>query len=104
IGASARLVNPEDRKPSKLRPPDPCAMVLFGATGDLARRLVAPALYNMSCAGELPESFALIGVARSEDDVQAWREGLHGALEGFVRDKAGTFNADHIDEAAWARL
>jgi glucose-6-phosphate 1-dehydrogenase len=104
IGASATLRDPEERKPSKPRPPDPCAMVLFGATGDLANRLVVPALYNMFCAGELPENFALIGVARGEENVDAWREGLHDALKGFVRDKAGTFNADHIDEEAWKRL
>ncbi len=88
----------------KLRPADPCTMVLFGATGDLAKRLVIPALYNLAVSGALPERFALIGVARGEDDVKSWRDGLHTALKAMVASKSGTFNADHIDETAWAKL
>ena len=40
-------------------------MVIFGATGDLTKRLVVPALYNLSRTNVLPDKFALIGVARS---------------------------------------
>jgi len=79
-------------------------MILFGATGDLAKRLVVPALYNLSCAGELPEHFALIGVARGEDDVESWRQTLYDALKGFVGNGSGTFSTDRIDEDAWKRL
>ncbi len=79
-------------------------MVLFGATGDLAKRLVVPALYNLACSGILPEHFALIGVARGEDDVAAWSKSLHEALISFVTSKSGTFNTDRIDDAAWKRL
>jgi glucose-6-phosphate 1-dehydrogenase len=104
IRAAAALAHPVELQPARPPPADCCALVLFGATGDLARRLVIPALYNMSCAGELPERFALVGVARNEDDVDAWRQSLHHALEGFVRDESGAFNADHIDEHAWRRL
>jgi len=88
----------------RLKPADPCAMVLFGATGDLAQRLVVPALYNLTVSGVLPEHFALIGVARGEDDVEGWRKGLHTALQGLVASKSGTFNADRIDTKAWAAL
>ena len=48
------------------KPADPCAMVIFGATGDLTKRLVMPALYNLARTNVLPEQFALIGVARAE--------------------------------------
>src|SRR4029077_6888018 len=41
-------------------PADPCALVIFGATGDLTKRLVVPALYNLSRSKVLPEQFALI--------------------------------------------
>ena len=41
----------------------PCALVIFGATGDLTKRLVVPALYNLSRSKVLPKQFALIGVA-----------------------------------------
>ena len=79
-------------------------MVLFGATGDLAKRLVVPALYNLACSGTLPDNFALIGVARGEDKVEGWRKSLYDALKGFIGNASGTFSADHIDEAAWKRL
>jgi glucose-6-phosphate 1-dehydrogenase len=87
-----------------LKPADPCAMVLFGATGDLAKRLVVPALYNLEQSGVLPKDFALIGVARAEGDAENWRKTLWEALDGFVKNKSGTFNADRIDEEAWRRL
>jgi glucose-6-phosphate 1-dehydrogenase len=88
----------------KPKPADPCAMVLFGATGDLAKRLVVPALYNLAVAGTLPEHFALIGVARGEDEVESWRKSLHDALQAFTKSKSGTFSADKIDETAWTGL
>jgi len=87
-----------------LKPADPCAMVLFGATGDLAKRLVIPALYNLVCSGTLPDHFALIGVARHESSVEGWRTTLRDALDEMVTKGSGTFNADHIDDAAWQKL
>jgi glucose-6-phosphate 1-dehydrogenase len=86
------------------KPADSCVMVLFGATGDLAKRLVVPALYNLAVAGTLPQHFALIGVARSEDEVESWRKALHDALNDFANSKSGTFSADHIDEKVWRTL
>jgi glucose-6-phosphate 1-dehydrogenase len=85
-------------------PADPCAMVIFGATGDLTRRLVIPALYNLSRTGVLPKNFALIGVARTEETTKSWRDQLHDSLESDVGAAGGEFDPDHIDEAAWARL
>src|ERR1700749_3597416 len=98
IGARATLAEPAEPPRHRAKPADPCAMVLFGATGDLAKRLVVPALYNLACSGMLPEHFALIGVARSEHSVETWRTQLYDALKGFVGSGSGTFNADHIDE------
>ncbi len=79
-------------------------MVLFGATGDLANRLVVPALYNLVCAGTLPSNFTLIGVARHESCVEGWRKSLHDSLKDMASAGSGTFNADHIDAAAWKTL
>ena len=45
--------------------PDPCSFVVFGATGDLAHRLVIPALYNLAAADLLPDKFCVVGIARS---------------------------------------
>ena len=55
----------------------PCAMVIFGAGGDLTKRLIVPALYNLSKSGLLPKPFALIGVDHNASDADTWRNGLH---------------------------
>ncbi|HET7514287.1 MAG TPA: glucose-6-phosphate dehydrogenase, partial [Gaiella sp.] len=47
------------------RQPDPCALVVFGASGDLTKRKLLPALYSLAVRGLLPERFAVVGVARS---------------------------------------
>ena len=86
------------------KPADPCALVIFGATGDLTKRLVVPALYNLSRSKVLPEHFALIGVARTETNADGWRQRLHDMLESFVGHAGAEFNTDHIDDDAWARL
>jgi glucose-6-phosphate 1-dehydrogenase len=66
------------------RPAPPCTMVIFGAGGDLTKRLLTPALYNLAASGLLPEAFAVIGVARrgmSDDD---FRRGLDDDLRAFA--------------------
>jgi glucose-6-phosphate 1-dehydrogenase len=87
-----------------LRPADPCAMVLFGASGDLTKRLVVPALYNLSRTKVLPENFALIGVARANETNESWRAHLYESLKSFVGQAGSEFDAGKIDEAAWHRL
>jgi glucose-6-phosphate 1-dehydrogenase len=67
------IAAPPRRQP---RPADPCAMVIFGAGGDLTKRLVVPALYNLSRTKVLPDKFALIGVDRAEGDAESWRDHL----------------------------
>jgi glucose-6-phosphate 1-dehydrogenase len=86
------------------KPADPCTMVIFGATGDLTKRLVMPALYNLSRTKVLPERFALIGVARAEGTAESWRDHLYDTLKSFVGNATTEFDVDHIDEAAWKRL
>jgi glucose-6-phosphate 1-dehydrogenase len=86
------------------RPAGPCAMVLFGATGDLASRLVIPALYNLACSGVLPTNFALIGVARRKTTVEAWREAMLDRLKAMISEGTDAFSADHLDQAAWTHL
>ena len=86
------------------RPADPCAMVIFGATGDLTSRLVVPALYNLALSNVLPADFALIGVARADQTTASWRAHLHDTLQSFVGNKAAGFDIDRIDAAAWQRL
>ena len=100
----------EDPTPAPNAPHDPdrtapnCAMVIFGAGGDLTKRLVVPALYNLSKARQLPESFALIGVDLAEKSAEAWCHGLHQYLEDAVKGGGAEFEAKSIDEDTWQRL
>ena len=59
-----------------VRAADPSAMVLFGATGDLTKRVVTPAIYNLARTSVLPEHFALIGVTPAEGTAESWRAHL----------------------------
>ncbi|HEX3676816.1 MAG TPA: hypothetical protein VHU79_05420, partial [Sphingomicrobium sp.] len=61
----------------------PCTVVIFGASGDLTKRLLVPALYNLRRAQLLLEHFALIGVARAEKDNETFRGELAEGLRKF---------------------
>ena len=77
-------------------------MVIFGANGDLTKRLVVPALYHLAGAGLLPENFALIGVDHNDKSVEEWRDGLHAFLQQIVRNDGSKGNA--IDEESWRKV
>ena len=47
------------------RTPDPCAIVIFGASGDLTQRKLFPALYSLALRGLLPKQFGVVGVSRT---------------------------------------
>src|SRR5260370_30394541 len=68
-------------------PADPCCFIVFGASGDLAHRLLVPALYNLAVRGLLPEAFAIIGVARAEKSEEAFRTELENGLRRFAIGK-----------------
>src|SRR6516165_309904 len=78
-------------------PADPCAMVIFGAGGDLTKRLVVPALYNLSRTDVLPENFALIGVDLAPGTADSWRDHLHDTLKSFVGNAAAEFHVERIE-------
>jgi glucose-6-phosphate 1-dehydrogenase len=78
-------------------------MVIFGASGDLTKRLLVPALYNLSRTGLLPDGFVVIGIARAEESSESWRSSLYDFLKMSV-SKASEFNGGHVDEEAWNRL
>ena len=54
-------------------PGDPCTIVIFGASGDLTKRKLLPALYNLKVLRLLPQNFSVIGVAVSEGDDESYR-------------------------------
>jgi glucose-6-phosphate 1-dehydrogenase len=65
------------------RPGDPCTIVIFGVSGDLARRKLIPALYNLAKDRLLPKEIALVGVAREPLTVEVFRDRLRQALDEF---------------------
>ena len=65
--------------------PDPCVMVIFGATGDLTMRKLVPALYNLAIDGLLPNGFSLIGVARRPMTDEEFRAFLRDAVSTYSR-------------------
>jgi glucose-6-phosphate 1-dehydrogenase len=68
-------------------PVAPTTLVIFGATGDLARRKLLPALYNLAHEGALPERFHLVGVARKEKEDDDYRSECEEAIRRFSRRK-----------------
>jgi glucose-6-phosphate 1-dehydrogenase len=69
------------------RTPDPCALVIFGASGDLTRRKLFPALYSLALRRLLPERFGVVGVARTEETDDGFRERMKDAVQEFGRDE-----------------
>ncbi|MBC8008861.1 MAG: glucose-6-phosphate dehydrogenase [Burkholderiales bacterium] len=64
---------------------EPCVLVVFGASGDLTKRLLVPALYNLACDGLLSDHFSVLGVGRSEITDTQFRESMTGADDGLPK-------------------
>src|SRR4026208_1606914 len=75
------------------RTADPCIIVIFGATGDLTRRKLLPALYRLARQRLLPAEFAIVGTSRNEMSDDEFRRKMREALDEFADEE--------IDEAAW---
>jgi len=74
--------------------PDPFTLVIFGASGDLTRRKLVPAVYSLFREGLLPEGFAVVGFARRAKSDDAFRAEMHEAVASFAR-------AGLCDDACW---
>jgi len=73
-------------------------MVIFGAGGDLTKRLVVPALYNLACAKLLPEEFAIIGFDLAENNDESWQGSLFEMLEAFVKSSG---RESMVNQTVW---
>jgi glucose-6-phosphate 1-dehydrogenase len=69
------------------RMPEPCVLVIFGASGDLTKRKLFPALYSLAVRRLLPDKFAVVGVARTEESDDEFRERMKEAVQKFGRDE-----------------
>jgi glucose-6-phosphate 1-dehydrogenase len=81
----------------------PCAMVIFGAAGDLTKRLVVPAVYNLVNAGQLADGFRLVGVDLANKTADEWRKDLTETMKGFIGGE-GEFEIKQLDQTAWRWL
>src|SRR5207245_8509737 len=86
-----------DAASPSVRPGDPCSFVIFGASGDLTRRLLIPALYNLGAGGLLPDAFAVIGVARKDFSNDAFRAHLEKELREFATRQVDERVAERLD-------
>jgi glucose-6-phosphate 1-dehydrogenase len=77
--------------------PDPFVLVIFGASGDLARRKLMPAIYGLSAEGLLPPGFAVVGFARTPKTDDQFRSEMREAVAGSSRGSS-------LDAAAWDRF
>ena len=75
----------------------PCALVIFGASGDLARRKLIPAIYELARQKMLSDKFVLVGYSRSELSDEQYRQECREAVQKFARTKP-------VDEAVWKRI
>ncbi|MDA8290970.1 MAG: glucose-6-phosphate dehydrogenase [Actinomycetota bacterium] len=106
VGATVHDIDPDLG-----RRPDPLALVIFGASGDLAHRKILPALAQLATRGSLGEEFAVVGVARSDWDDEGFRDvcrtlapdGSDGAWDRLV-DRFRYVAGDYSDDTTFTRL
>lgn len=77
------LRDPDDRRLPRVA--GPCGLVLFGVTGDLARKKIMPAIYDLANRGLLPPGFALVGFARREWADQDFAQIVHDSVSKYAR-------------------
>src|SRR5678815_467970 len=75
---------------------DPCVFVIFGASGDLTRSKLLPAIFNLCEEGLLPEEFAIVGVARPQIDQDAYRKNM--------REQVRQAEGEPLEPEKWSRI
>src|SRR5215472_9366370 len=79
----------------------PCTMVIFGAGGDLTKRLLIPAVYNLAKDKLLSENFAIVAADRTPKPAKDYRDYLADGVKSFVSDTASGGETEPFDAAAW---
>ena len=82
----------------------PCILVIFGATGDLTRRKLYPALYNLYRDNLLPQDFAVLSIGRREKREQQAHEDLIDSIKRYSRIEFTDNQADHQFPRAFSLL
>src|ERR1700694_2941402 len=89
--AQEDLTSAQDSAPS--RPGDPCVMVIFGASGDLTKRKLIPALYHLAKEHLLSQEFAIVGFARNEMTSEQFRD--------LITEEIKQFATSAVDPELW---
>ena len=79
-----KKIDPCEEQDTRREMLPPCAFVLFGATGDLTRRKIVPALFDLQLQGLLPEKFVIVAFARRDKTDESFREDLQAAIKEFA--------------------
>ncbi len=79
----------------------PCTMVIFGAGGDLTKRLLIPAIYNLAKDKLLSDNFAIIAADRTPKPPEAYRDSLADGVRSFVSDTASGGTTEPFDAKTW---
>jgi glucose-6-phosphate 1-dehydrogenase len=95
VAPATTSVNPLRQGLRQERMPEPCIMVICGATGDLTRRKLAPAVYNLALAGFLPPEFTVVGFARRPMTNEEFHAHLREGIDQFSRNRPAS-------EAVWS--
>lgn len=77
------------------RAKDPVTVVIFGASGDLSKRKLIPALYQLQAAGYLPDRYAVVGFSRTPMSDEVYRESMRTALQEQLPNEGHTVTADN---------
>jgi len=96
VTATKEEANPLAEGLQLRRRPDPCILVIFGASGDLTTKKLLPALYALAVRRLLPDNFAIVGAARSTETDDGFRERMQQAVKDHARDP--------FDDETWERL
>src|SRR5213083_162087 len=88
------LRDPRDRRLNRIA--GPSSLVFFGVTGDLARKKLMPAVYDLANRGLLPPSFALVGFGRRDWVDQDFAQVVHDSVKQYARTP--------FDEDVWKQL
>ena len=97
-GKQSAAIEVEPEKKSSISPADPCTIVIFGASGDLSRRKLIPALYSLAAQNCLARRFAIIGFARTPLTDEAFQQSAIDSVKKFA--DAGTAKDDLCKEFA----
>jgi glucose-6-phosphate 1-dehydrogenase len=97
MGMASDLREHPDTRAFAGKRPHACVLTIFGASGDLTRRKLMPALYNLARENRLPERFVVVGYGRSEMSQDAFRDAMREGVQEFSRTGLG-------DESVWRRF